>query len=195
MPAWHHPKRLADTIACANGVHLLTISATSSKISFAGGKNTDLGRYTCSSVSLGSRRTRFLPTRRDFPRETNTSMTSQVKLDPFELELDDLTSPDDIESSFYPGVYALLDVDGKPLYVGQSGDIPQRLREHRKTKRWYEKVDRVLVLLAPDLQDRLLAETVLQLKYRPRHCRAIKLGFNKDGTLTELQFLRCQRRS
>lgn len=115
-------------------------------------------------------------------------MTSGV-IDPFDPELiDSFIDPPDFP--FYPGLYIFRDADGTPIYIGQSKNIPQRLKEHKRRARWYPKVSSVTVLLEVDPSARLCAEAVLQLRYRPRYCRAIKLALSNDGTLHEIQFVR-----
>jgi excinuclease UvrABC nuclease subunit len=103
--------------------------------------------------------------------------------------LDSFVSPDSINFPFYPGLYAFFNGAGTPIYIGQSKNVPQRLKEHRR-KPWYKFVESSRVLTFADESERLCAEAVLQLRHRPRFCRAIKLGLANDGTLRELQFLR-----
>lgn len=51
----------------------------------------------------------------------------------------DLTLPDDAKPGRF-GVYSLFDEDGALLYIGLSGDLPSRLRNHRNTKPWWKWV-------------------------------------------------------
>ncbi len=115
-------------------------------------------------------------------------MTSGV-IDPFDPALaDSFIDPPDFP--FYPGLYIFRNTAGVPIYIGQSQNIPQRLKEHARRARWYHKNHSVKVLLEVDPSTRLCAEAVLQLRYRPRYCRAIKLSMAHDGTLHEIQFVR-----
>lgn len=51
----------------------------------------------------------------------------------------EITIPDDAEPGRF-GVYALLDAEGEPLYIGLTGDLYQRLRNHRSTQPWWKSV-------------------------------------------------------
>ena len=89
-----------------------------------------------------------------------------------------------------PGVYVLRDAKGRVLYVGQSADVRGRLADHRRLKKWFRDVRTRTVYLLDDASARLLTETCLIFRHRPRHNRAIKLCLCQDGSLKELQFLR-----
>jgi excinuclease UvrABC nuclease subunit len=92
------------------------------------------------------------------------------------------------------GVYVILPPIGQKVkYVGQSADIFTRLATHRRTKKWWADDDRVYVLTPLCPEDRLVAETGLILRYRPRYNRAVKIGLREDGSLYEIQFLRGAR--
>lgn len=122
-------------------------------------------------------------------------MTAGV-IDPFDPALaDSFINPSTITFPFYPGLYIFRDTAGAPIYIGQSGNVPQRLKEHARRAPWHKHVASVSILMEAHLSTRLCAEAVLQLRYRPRFCRAIKLGLRKDGTLHELQFLRSSSKS
>lgn len=119
---------------------------------------------------------------------SNTNITPGV-IDPFDPALaDSFIDPPDFP--FYPGLYIFRNATGAAIYIGQSQNVPQRLKEHKRRARWYPKVSSVKVLLEVDPSTRLCAEAVLQLRYRPRYCRAIKLSLANDGTLHEIQFVR-----
>jgi hypothetical protein len=119
----------------------------------------------------------------------------------FSLTLDDLSPlPPREKKIFAAGVYVILPHDPEsvnpvyigpdPVYVGQSGDVYQRLTAHKRTKRWFPKDACVLFYDAPKLDDRLVLETCLILRYRPRQNRAIKIGLSAEGRLFEIQFIR-----
>lgn len=120
----------------------------------------------------------------------NTSIMAGVNPDPFDPSLlEQFKSPDDINFPFYPGLYACFNDAGAPIYIGQSGNVPERLKAHRR-KKWWKFVSEVRVLPMTDKDTILCAEAVLQLRHRPRYCRAIKLQLCNDGSLVEIQFLR-----
>ena len=108
------------------------------------------------------------------------------------LAFSTLDAFDDIDTlpAFFSGVYALLDEAGDPIYVGQSKDVPGRVRTHKRTKKWKSAICSVCAVRIVDPDLRLVVETLLFLRYRPRHNRAIKLSKRIDGTLHEVQFLR-----
>lgn len=119
-------------------------------------------------------------------------MTSGV-IDPFDPDLlDSFVDPDSIAFPFYPGLYVCRNGSGVPIYIGQSKNVPARLKEHRR-KKWWPKVDSVAVCPEAHEDARLCAEAVLQLRTRPRFCRAIKLQLCNDGHLCEIQFIRGSR--
>ena len=91
----------------------------------------------------------------------------------------------------YPGVYIFLK-NSKAVYIGESGDIPRRIKEHRR-KKWHEEGLEVRILWCADAQTRLVTETVMILRERPRHNRAIKLGLTQAGRVYGLNFLRSSR--
>jgi predicted GIY-YIG superfamily endonuclease len=96
---------------------------------------------------------------------------------------------------FYPGLYALFDAEGQCLYIGQSKDVPARLKRHRRERPWFKDVDesKTVTFQLSGAEDRLHLEALLQLYHRPRHCRAIKIGIRNDGKIYEMQFLRSAR--
>lgn len=92
-----------------------------------------------------------------------------------------------------PGVYVALD-GAKVVYVGQSKHIKQRRGQHvaEKSKKWAQnpKLRWVGRPIAGGVEARLVAETALILRYRPRANKAIKIGLKSTGTIYELSFLR-----
>lgn len=58
--------------------------------------------------------------------------------------------PDDVRTY----LYRFYDVGGQLLYVGITGDLPRRMREHGKKKEWWVWVARMEVRVYPS---RLLA--------------------------------------
>lgn len=112
--------------------------------------------------------------------------------DPFAVTRDDFIELDKEKPPFlFPGVYMFLK-RGKAVYIGESGDIPRRLKEHRR-KKWYEANLEVRVLWCTDDQVRLITETIMILRERPRENRAIKIGLTKTGRVYGLNFLRSSR--
>jgi len=89
----------------------------------------------------------------------------------------------------FPGVYTFQDEDGDYVYIGESKNVVMRLKQHAK-KKWYSKKHAVKVLWVQDDEARLVAETAMILRHRPRANRAIKIGLAKDGHLFSIQFLR-----
>lgn len=73
------------------------------------------------------------------------------------------------------GVYALKDGD-KPIYVGQSTQLGQRVRTHARDKSF----DRVDFWPCRDRSDRLRLETILVMIHLPPLNKGIALG--TDGT-------------
>lgn len=114
-------------------------------------------------------------------------------IDPFSPELlASFSSIDSIKSPFFPGLYVFYDSSRSPLYLGQSGEVRTRIRQHARSKKWFSEVASVEALIIADSTMRLCAEAVLQLRHRPRYCQTIKLRLCADGSLQELQFLRAQ---
>ena len=113
--------------------------------------------------------------------------------DPSLISMDWFVSGASLPGPWFPGLYAFHAPSGECLYVGQSKNVPDRIRDHRRLKPWAQKAD-VSVLPWRDQDTRLAAEAVLQLKYRPRWCQAVKLRIGKDGKLTEVQFIPTRRK-
>ena len=112
--------------------------------------------------------------------------------DPFTVTRADFSDLDmEKPPLLYPGVYIFLK-NGKPIYVGESGDIPRRFKEHKR-KKWYEDKLVFKVLWCSDEQTRLVTETVMILRERPRHNRAIKIGLSKAGRIYPINFVRGYR--
>jgi len=112
-------------------------------------------------------------------------------LDLRSLSLEDLELVAEVPSC--AGIYAYLS-GGKVLYIGHSVNMRRRLREHArdtKKKAWFPTLDEFRVLpLEGGADPRLVAETGLLLKYRPRYNKTIKIGIANDGHLYELSFVR-----
>jgi len=113
-------------------------------------------------------------------------------VDPLAVTLDDF-SDFDIEKPplLFPGVYVFLH-GKKRVYIGESGDVPRRLKEHRR-KKWFSEKLKIKVLWCSDEQARLMAETVMILRERPRENKAIKIGLSKAGRIYPINFLRAGR--
>jgi len=118
---------------------------------------------------------------------TTSSGTSLPPTDLFSFSLSNFTATRPIIDG--PGLYVALDADCRALYVGQSGHVLLRVKQHAD-KPWAPQVAEWRYCLLPGGEDaRLTAETVLVLRHRPRHNRAIKLGLRANGSVYELQFL------
>jgi hypothetical protein len=113
-----------------------------------------------------------------------------MKFDPFTVQLDDFVPFEDAKEAYLPCVYAIYGRNGL-LYIGQTGEIHQRIAQHSKKRKWWPKKPRITVLRETNRSRRLITETILQLRHLPPHCRTIKLGLSaKTGEVWELQFLR-----
>jgi excinuclease UvrABC nuclease subunit len=86
------------------------------------------------------------------------------------------------------GVYAFCNEAGDPVYIGQSGLIQQRIKAHAK-KAWRKQATSVVWYPVAGAEDRLVLETLLILRYRPRNNRAVKIGIRADGSIYEIQFV------
>jgi excinuclease UvrABC nuclease subunit len=108
------------------------------------------------------------------------------------LAFADLSEFDDLDTlpTLLSGVYIIINDAGQPIYVGQSGDVQGRIRTHKRKRVWKDEIGTVLVKRLADADSRLVLETLLFMKYRPLHNRAVKLSKRKDGSLFEIQFLR-----
>lgn len=107
------------------------------------------------------------------------------------MQLDEFVSIEDLPAGC-GGVYACLGEDGRPLYIGQSGLITDRITTHRRTKKWWKDVARVVATPLAQGDARLDLETRLILDWRPRHNRWIRVGLRVDGSLYEQQWLGTQ---
>ena len=113
--------------------------------------------------------------------------------DPFVVTRDDFSKMDMKKPPLlFPGVYLFLK-KGKPVYIGESGDIPRRFKEHKR-KKWFEEGLDFKVLWCNNSEVRLLTETIMILRERPRENRAIKIGLSKAGKLYAINFLRASHR-
>jgi hypothetical protein len=107
--------------------------------------------------------------------------------DPFAVTRDDFISFDISKPPLiFPGVYIFLK-KGAPVYIGESADIPRRLREHRR-KKWFEEGLETRVLWCADAEVRLIVETIMIFRERPAQNRAIKLGCAR-GRIYPINFL------
>lgn len=114
------------------------------------------------------------------------------RLDPFAASLTDFTPfREEDKKTLLPGLYAFFGESGDVLYVGESSDVPRRITEHRRKKKWWPEVREIRVLRWENPSDRLIVETVVQLREFPKYCRAIKLGLSPNSkTVHSLQFIR-----
>ncbi|MEE8522149.1 MAG: GIY-YIG nuclease family protein [Gemmatimonadota bacterium] len=94
----------------------------------------------------------------------------------------------------HPGIYVLSDADGGVIYVGESGDVTRRLKQHARDKRWYKKVVTVRSIFCSDRDLRLTGETLLILRHRPRHNRAIMIGLDATAKVYPLQFVKTRHK-
>lgn len=118
-----------------------------------------------------------------------SSATAGDNPDPFDPDLLSRFVPPESIPLPFPGLYACFDKTDTPIYIGQSGHVQERLKEHRR-KKWWPSVTHIRALPMANKDQILCAEAVLQLRYRPRYCRAIKLQICNDGSLVEIQFIR-----
>ena len=126
---------------------------------------------------------------------SNATSFSTFSENPFDPSLLDwFVSGDSLPGRWFSGLYAMRDPNGNFLYIGQSRNVPDRIRDHRRERPWFREDTQVSVLPWRDPDTRLAAEAVLQLRYRPRWCQAIKLRIGKDGGLTEVSFIPTRRR-
>ena len=90
-----------------------------------------------------------------------------------------------------PGLYILFR-ESTIVYIGQSGDIRERLRTHRKEGK--KIFDRVTHCFCDDLSERLRLEGILILLHTPKYNRALLLGLS-NGRTHEIRFGRKYSRS
>lgn len=107
----------------------------------------------------------------------------------FEYEVprpDDFKGEGDLvrEKDLVAGVYLLVDFDGKVVYVGQSGAIQLRARQHRRSTKRFSTIQYYPV---EDVLSRLWIEGILILGLRPKYNRALSLGF-APGKIWELRY-------
>lgn len=120
--------------------------------------------------------------------------SSTFSENPFDPQLFDwFISGESLPGRWFPGLYSFQDAEGRFLYIGQSKCVPDRIRTHAREKPWAQQIATTHVLPWRDPDTRLAAEAVLQLRYRPRYCQAIKLRIGKDGKLTEVSFIPTRR--
>lgn len=70
-------------------------------------------------------------------------------------------------------------------YIGHSSDIVARYKAH-KGKKWFDPALELWTWYCPDESRRLIAETLMIFRLRPRHNRAVQVGLRLDGTLFDL---------
>lgn len=102
--------------------------------------------------------------------------------------------PEDFEPienlpDFFSGVYLLYNEDDEIIYVGQSGDVPARVKTHKRRQAWRTEISYASAYLIASEDDRLTLEALIFLRERPRHNRALKLAKRVDGTIYEIQFV------
>jgi len=85
----------------------------------------------------------------------------------------------DLPTSGQGGVYLLVDDEGEIQYIGQSWDIHERIRTHRREAT--KPFTRVFWYPVADHSDRLLFESLLILCARPRCNRSVTVGFTTEG--------------
>ena len=82
------------------------------------------------------------------------------------------------------GTYVFYDKEGVPLYVGQTSSYKRRFNQHKAGRKWWKFVDRVRVWDCASESNRLMSETVLIFRLRPKYNRLIKLRIDKDGDVS-----------
>ncbi len=91
-----------------------------------------------------------------------------------------------------PGVYRFRDADDNILYIGESGDVVRRYKEHgrpkSRSKRWFKDAVRCEVCAVLDPSLRLFVETIEILRHRPGNNKAMKLGLSAQGELYALNW-------
>lgn len=111
----------------------------------------------------------------------------------FTIELKSFVEPTSLPP-YSGGVYAFYDAHGTLLYIGQTGSFTVRFSDHRRTKKWFSDVARIVAYPLADCDLRLCLETALILKHRPKYNRAVKLNVSAGKPLQEMQFLRFKPR-
>lgn len=67
-------------------------------------------------------------------------------------------------------VYCYYDVEGRPLYVGQSGNLRQRDRTHARTASWYAEVASMAILVRCSTRENARFRECQQIvSLRPAH--------------------------
>jgi excinuclease UvrABC nuclease subunit len=104
--------------------------------------------------------------------------------------------PEDELGDWQPGVYLLISSEGEVDYIGQSGNIKERLKQHRREDK--KKFERVRWIECLSQSDRLQYEGILILTTRPRYNRGVWVGLRANGTLhdyTKAHFARVKATS
>ena len=86
-------------------------------------------------------------------------------------------------------VYTMFDADRRPLYVGQTGNLPQRMQQHRSNF-WHGAVALVAVIPFATREDALKAEAwrigklrpLYNTQHNPRRMTVAEVIDRYDGT-------------
>ena len=112
------------------------------------------------------------------------------------------------EASSGPGVYRMLDKDGKILYIGKAKSLTQRVRSYfqssvtdTKTRSLVAKVHDFDVILTQSESEALILESILIKRHRPRYNIALKddksypyVVINEDHSFPKLVYMRRPRK-
>lgn len=74
-------------------------------------------------------------------------------------------------------VYRCFDADGALLYIGVSGDICTRVKQHRSQTSWWHEVSRVVIRLHPNRTAAFAAEIAAIRAEHPRYNVRHKAGW------------------
>ena len=80
-------------------------------------------------------------------------------------------------------MYVYKDKDGVALYVGMTNCFKRRHAQHQ-SKKWAKDIASYEVWPCANESNRLIAETVMIFRLRPRFNRLIKLRLDKDGDVS-----------
>jgi excinuclease UvrABC nuclease subunit len=99
---------------------------------------------------------------------------------------DQFTPVQNLDTEPYPvaGIYFLVDEEGQIVYVGQTGNVKERIRQHTKqgTKRFADACYWECI----SASDRLAFEGILILASRPRYNRSVNIGIATEGRCYDL---------
>lgn len=94
-------------------------------------------------------------------------------------------SVDDLDDPYpVPAIYYLTDAEGSIVYIGQSGDVRKRIKEHRRQGN--KDFDRAYFWGCLCASDRLAWEGILILSCRPRYNRSVNIGIAAAGRCYDL---------